>query len=526
MRFLCNPLLPGFYPDPSVCRVGEEYYLVTSTFEYFPGVPVFHSRDLVHWEQIGHCLTRPSQLDLEGVPPSKGIYAPTLRYHEGCFYMITTLVRGTGYWENVNFFVTAENPAGPWSEPVVVEGADGIDPTLFFEGGKAYYLGNMRPDPNAGSARYIWLQELELATGRLLGERTILRTDGAVYNAHAPEAPHLYHVGEYYYLMIAEGGTTMNHAVSLFRSRTLFGPYEVNPRNPVFTHRHFGRNSPINSTGHADLVETQNGEWWAVMLASRPDGGAFRCLGRETYALPVIWEDGWPVFSPDTGRMELAFPAPALPECRWPAVLACEQFDSPALPLHFSLLRTPDAARPPYSLESRPGCLRLFCLPQTLAEYRCPAFVGRRQQHLSFCVAARMAFSPAREGEWAGLVILMSAGYQLRMELGLREGQRVLRLVQRLDGCETVTAQLPCQAEELVLRMESALQDCTFSFAVLEEGRQQPWTLLAEHVSLLPYSDIKANQFTGTFLGMYATANGAPSDNYADFDWFQYQALP
>ena len=527
MKTLHNPILPGFYPDPSLCRVGEDYYLVTSTFEYFPGVPVFHSRDLAHWRQIGYCLDRPSQLPLDETAPSKGIYAPTIRYHEGTFYMVTTLVQDENYWHNVNFFVTAKDPAGPWSEPTVIEGAQGIDPTLFFDGGKVYYLGNMRPEPeNTGSSRYIWLQELDIQSGKLLGERHILRTDGAVYNASAPEGPHLYHIGEYYYLMIAEGGTSMNHAVSIFRSRSLTGPYEVNPRNPVFTHRNFSRKSEINSTGHADLIETQNGEWWAFMLASRPDGGAFRRLGRETYAVPVIWEDKWPVFSPDTGRIEFSFPAPNLPEHHWPSLPACEQFDSPALPYPFSLLRTPSTEFPPYSLKERPGFLRLFCRPQTLAEYHCPAFVGRRQQHLSFCTQARMEFKPAQEGEWAGLVILMSAGYHLRFETGLLDGEKQIRLVQRIAGQETVTACLPCQAKEILLRIESAGTDCAFSFAAIgEDGFIQPWNVLAENICLSPYSVSEANRFTGTFLGMYAASNGRESHSFADLDWFEYQKI-
>ena len=523
MRTLHNPILPGFYPDPSLCRVGEDYYLVTSTFEYFPGVPVFHSRDLAHWQQIGYCLDRPSQLPLEGTAPSKGIYAPTIRYHEGTFYMVTTLVRDENYWNNINFFVTAKDPAGPWSEPVIIEGAQGIDPTLFFDGGKVYYLGNMRPEPEStGSSRHIWLQELDITSGKLLGERHILRTDGAVYNASAPEGPHLYHIGEYYYLMIAEGGTSMNHAVSIFRSHSLTGPYEVNPRNPVFTHRNFSRKSEINSTGHADLIETQKGEWWAFMLASRPDGGSFRRLGRETYAVPVIWEDQWPVFSPETGRIEFTFPAPDLPEKRWPSLPACEQFDSPELPRPFSLVRTPDPEKMPYSLTDRPGFLRLFCRPQTLAEHHCPAFVGRRQQHLSFCAEAKMSFAPAQEEEYAGIVMLMSAGYHIRLETG--QGQ--IRLVQVIAGQESVTAQLPCQGGDFRMRMESDGTGCTFSFAVIgRDGFQQPWNMLAENIALSPYSVSEANRFTGTFLGMYASSNGKDSQSFADFDWFEYREI-
>ena len=526
MRMLRNPILPGFYPDPSVCRVGSDYYMVTSTFEYFPGVPIFHSRDLAHWHQIGHCLTRPSQLPLpEGTLPSKGIYAPTIRWRRGTFYMITTLVRDNDYRNNINFYVTADNPAGPWSEPIIIEGAEGIDPTIFFTNDKAYYLGNMRPDPTSTGSRNIWLQELDLQTGTLLGEKHILRTDGAVYNAHCPEAPHLYHIGDYYYLMISEGGTEKNHAVTIFRSKDLFGPYEVNPRNPIFTHRNLARSSAINSTGHADLVETPDGEWWAFMLASRPDGGSFRILGRETYAAPVIWEDGWPVISPETGRMEFAYPAPDLPELRWSPVPACEQFDSKELPHHFSFLRTPDPQDMPCSLTERPGYLRLYNRPKPMTGLGNPSFVGRRQQHLEYCVRARMSFTPKAEGEWAGLTILMSAGYQLRMEVGLRNGAQLIRMVQCIDGNESISAYLSCPAGDLLMKIEVTNMEATFSYAFIgEDGFAGAWMTAAQSVNLKPYSVEDANRFTGTFIGMHATSE-KKSRNFADFDWFEYQPI-
>jgi len=526
MRTLRNPLLPGFYPDPSICRVGGDYYMVTSTFEYYPGVPIFHSRDLVNWHQIGHCLTRPSQLPLpEGTLPSKGIYAPTIRWHRGTFYMVTTLVRDNDYRNNINFYVTAEDPAGEWSEPIIVEGAEGIDPTLFFEGDKAYYLGNMRPAPDSVGSRNIWLQELDIRTGTLLGEKHILRTDGALYNAHCPEAPHLYHIGNYYYLMIAEGGTERNHAVTIFRSREIFGPYENNPRNPLITHRNLSRNAPINSTGHADLIETANGEWWAVLLASRPDGGSFRILGRETYIVPVIWEDEWPVFSPETGHVEFTFPAPDLPELRWAPVPACEHFDGKTLPHHFSFLRTPEPADMLCSLTAHPGHLRLYNRPKPMIGLGNPSFVGRRQQHLEYCVRARMCFTPKQNDDWAGLTILMSAGYQLRMELGLRNGVQLLRMVQCIDGNESISAYLACNSNELLLRIEVTNMEAAFSFApVDEDGFAGTWITAAQGVDLKPYSVENANRFTGTFIGMHATAE-KKSESYADFDWFEYQPI-
>ncbi len=301
-----NPIIPGFYPDPSICRVGENYWLVTSTFSYFPGVPVFHSRDLVNWEQVGHVLDRPSQLDLDGVQHSHGIFAPTIRFHEGRFYVITTLVGKKG-----NFIVTATDPAGPWSEPHWLEDAPGIDPSLFFdEDGRVWVTGTANaPDGTYPGDNEIWMRELDPVAMQVTGSRYGLWR-GAAKNAHYPEAPHLYRVGGWYYLLIAEGGTEYHHAVTIARSKSLFGPYVGNPANPILTHRHLGKSAPIWNAGHADLVQTPAGEWWMVCLASRPYGGHFRNLGRETFLAPVIWEDEWPVVSPGTGKLEARYAVP------------------------------------------------------------------------------------------------------------------------------------------------------------------------------------------------------------------------
>ena len=301
-----NPILPGFYPDPSICRVGDDYWLVTSSFSYFPGVPVFHSLDLVNWEQVGHVLDRPSQLDLDGVGHSQGIFAPTIRYHQGLFFLITTLVGKQG-----NFLVTAKNPAGPWSDPYWLADAPGIDPSLYFnEDGRAWVTGTAEsPVPGYWGDNEIWMRELDLRTMKLAGPRFGLWR-GAAKQAHWPEAPHLYKIGGWFYLMIAEGGTEYNHAVTIARSRDLTGPYEGNPANPILTHRHLGKGAPIWNAGHADLVQTQAGEWWMVCLAARPYGGHFRNLGRETFLAPVIWEEEWPVVSPGTGKLEFRYPAP------------------------------------------------------------------------------------------------------------------------------------------------------------------------------------------------------------------------
>lgn len=237
-----NPIIKGFHPDPSICRVENDFYLVTSTFEYFPGIPIFHSTDLVNWEQIGHCLTTLQQLPLNETPSSCGIYAPTIRYHDGVFYVVTTNVLEGG-----NFFVTATNPAGPWSEPIWFENSQGIDPSLFFDkDGKCYLTGTGGNHENPG----IYQVEIDIKTGKYLSERKFIwgGTGGAF-----PEGPHLYKIGEYYYLMISEGGTEYGHMLTISRSINPYGPFESYERNPIMTHR--SMNHPIQATGHADLVQ-------------------------------------------------------------------------------------------------------------------------------------------------------------------------------------------------------------------------------------------------------------------------------
>ena len=294
-----TPVLPGCYPDPSICRVEDDYYLVTSTFEYFPGLPIFHSRDLVHWRQLGHAIDRPAQLDLSGVLSSGGLYAATLRHHDGVFYLVNTLVQACDGAQGGNYLLTAGDPAGPWSDPVWLTDAEGIDPSLFFDDdGRAWYVG-ARPsrEPAWEGQTDTWLRELDITTLQLAGPEHVL-WHGALLGAVWAEGPHLYKVDGRYYLLAAEGGTEHNHAVSVARADEVTGPYAGNPGNPVLTHRNLGRGYPIVATGHADLVQLPDGEWWAVLLAMRPYGGYHCNLGRETFLVPVVWEDGWPVFAP------------------------------------------------------------------------------------------------------------------------------------------------------------------------------------------------------------------------------------
>ncbi len=273
-----NTVVPGFYPDPSVCRGGADFYLVNSSFNYFPGIPIFHSQDLVHWMQIGHVLDRASQFaSLKGGDVSRGVYAPTIRFHDGLFYVISTLVNGGG-----NFFVTVKNPEGPWSEPLFLKEADGIDPSLFFdEDGKAYVVNCAGPPGGGGKALYdghrtLRLQELDAANGKMVGAAKILVNGGTDISKKPVwvEGPHLFKHGGKYYLIAAEGGTGTAHSEVVFRADAVDGPYATFEGNPILTQRQLPANraDAITCTGHADFVELANGDWWAVFLGCQPYG--------------------------------------------------------------------------------------------------------------------------------------------------------------------------------------------------------------------------------------------------------------
>ena len=511
-RTFRNPILPGWYPDPSICRVGEDYYLVTSTFEYFPGLPVFHSRDLVHWRQLGHVLDRPSQLNLDDIPPSSGLFAPTIRFHNGTFYVINTLVNGKA--KSGNFIVTAAQPQGPWSEPHWLEDAEGIDPSLFFDDdGKCWYAGTRLNEPGYYKGHTeIYLRELDLQAMKLVGEEFVL-WDGALKGVVWAEAPHIYKVNGFYYLLIAEGGTAHHHAVSVACSAQITGPYQGNRGNPILTHRHLGLDYPIVGAGHADLVETQNGEWWMVLLAMRPYGGYYYNLGRETFLVPVRWEDGFPIASPGTGRVEFEYPAPSLPEHTWQTPADRDDFDEPTLAPHWIFLRTPREDF--YSLTERKGFLRLYLRPQTLTERSNPSFVGRRQQHINFTAQSALMFTP-QGAECAGLVLIQNNDFQFRFLL-MCENEIVICLIKRSYGEDEIIATQPVRGENFMLKVAAHEQDYSFYFST--NGQ---WQALAENIDGRILSTPVAGGFVGASIAMYASSNGQPSTNHADFDWFEY----
>ncbi|GCF07552.1 glycoside hydrolase family 43 protein [Dictyobacter arantiisoli] len=497
-----NPVLPGFYPDPSVCRVGEDYYLVTSSFEYFPGIPLFHSRDLIHWQQIGHCLTRASQVPLAHIDSSTGIFAPTLRYHQGRFYMVTTNVTGGG-----NFFVWAQDPAGPWSEPIwLAQG--GIDPSLCFDGEHVYLTSN-GDGPEIG----IYQCELDIQSGEQLTEtRYIWPGTGGRY----PEAPHLYHIGDYYYLLIAEGGTEYGHMATIARSHSPWGPFESCPYNPILTHRDQTMHE-IQGTGHADLLQAHDGSWWLFFLAFRPHDRLYHHLGRETYLAPITWtEDGWPQVSASK-TVELQMQAQALPLHCLPQESPRDDFDSEQLRFSWNHLRNPYPED--WSLSERPGWLRFYGSPLTLDSLDAPAFVGRRQQHFVCCVETLLDFSPSQEGHEAGLTVLANEQHHYEIAVLYKEGERWIIVRRRIGDLVAVVAQEPLAPGLVTLTIQATVSAYSFCYALAG----QPARHLASASTRYLSTEV-AGGFTGVYFGLYATSNHNGRTSPADFDWFTYHA--
>ena len=341
-----NPILAGFYPDPSIVKVGTNFYMVNSTFSWFPGIPVWHSRDLVHWRQIGNAIQRPRQLDFTGLRMSGGVFAPSISYHAGRFYILNTCVGCGG-----NFVITASNPAGPWSQPIWLKNVDGIDPSLFFDDdGSAWLLNNDLPK---GGERYpghraIMMRRFDLKTLQAPGPGAMIVDSGAEPAAKPVwiEGPHLFRKDGMYYLLAAEGGTDDKHSEVVFRADRIDGPYRAAPPsiNPILTQRD-AVGSSVTSTGHAQFVELDSGKWWAVFLGTRPYGPNLYNTGRETFLAPVDWYSGWPVIVPHGAKVPLVATAPALrPFAGTPTTGSFtrrDDFSTSTLPLSWMTMRTP-----------------------------------------------------------------------------------------------------------------------------------------------------------------------------------------
>jgi alpha-N-arabinofuranosidase len=504
-----NPIISGFNPDPSICRVGDDYYLVTSSFEFFPSIPIYKSRDLVNWDLIGYGLNRPNQVEIPaGLKDSRGIYAVTIRHNNGVFYLITTCVTCKS-----NFYVTATDPAGPWSDPVWLN-SPGIDPSLFFDDdGKCYYTGHANitdvkdwPDKNG-----VWIQELDLKEKKLIGPRKQL-THGHATNARWTEGPHLYKINGKYLLLVAEGGTGFHHAVTVFHSDNVFGPYIPDHSNPVLTHRHLGQHYPIHSVGHADLIQLQNGDWWAVSLAKRLKDGK-TILGREIFLTPLTFEGNTPVFNPGIGKIEIELKRPNLPWSPTTKIEIRDNFDSEKLNLHWNFVRTP------YDkwYDIKDGKLSVKLRPEVADSLVNPSMIIRRIKNHNFHAGTKLSFTSKTNNEVAGMTIYRASGnYYLFVKTA-----NTIKLIQKKGSKVVVIAEAACANSEVYLSIQAKDGKINFLYG------DQDWNMksLADGQPLDVISDESTLGFTGPFVGMYASSQGVASENKALYDWFDYEDL-
>jgi alpha-N-arabinofuranosidase len=501
-----NPIIPGFGPDPSICRAGDDYYLVNSSFTWFPGIPIYHSKDLVNWELIGHGITRTEQLSFDGLEDKYGIWAPTIRYHKGTFYIATTNRKG-----GENFYITATNPAGEWSDPVWLKEAQGIDPSLFWDNdGKCYYTGNYWNFKGSWSGHCaIWGQELDLENRNLVGEMKVL-SSGHANNAAYTEAPHIYKVDERYMLITAEGGTNENHAVSVHHSREVLGKYTSDRKNPVMTHRHLGKDYPIQAVGHADLVQTQNGDWWAIVLGKRVIDGQIP-LSRETFLCKVNIENGTPIFNPGYGKVLMEQERPQLPWSPMATDPLKDEFDSKNLSLKWHTVRTP--SKEFYYLKDEK--LNLKLLPQVVDSLTHSSILIQPTKHFKFSATTKLSFKAKNENEQAGLIIYRTNNsfYQL-----MKQKNRIV-LIKKDNGKTEIVAEAEYDKADVILNMEANNLDIQFRFGETPAHL----TDIGETQSLIVISESQLNKFNGTGVGMYATSNGLKSKNTAIYDWFEYK---
>ena len=529
-----NPILPGGYPDPSIVRVGKDFYIVNSSFEYFPGLPVHHSRDLVNWELIGYAMHNPDyyrdEVNILDVQSNGGIHAPSIRHHDGTFYVITTNVYSPpagGSTKMVNFIVTAEQAEGPWSKPVVIENAPGIDPDIFFDDdGRVWYLGTHAPEkPNFPGEGEIWLHELNPDNWQFTEERYFLWR-GACGGTWA-EGPHIYKRDGRYYLLVAEGGTHFNHAAMVAVSDDIRGPYISNARNPIMTSRHLSYDNWVNSTGHADMVELADGRWFMVALGIRGDEQRRSNMGRETFLAPVVWErepfewkmvkHEWPVVAPETGRIERTGPVPFEGTRQYRRTGFFDDFDADQLNLQWNFRRVPHDGT--YSLHEKAGALRLYASPEVIRERRRASLMGFRQTESDFSYEVSMGFAPHESGVNAGLSVVQKDNNYLAFTLSRASDTYLLTLTLAELGeplRELKRGQVDGYAGSMLMRLVSKGGQYEFAYS-LDGGSS--YIEFARTAA----THVLSRGYTGALLSVYATSNGQQTNEFADFDWVHYQ---
>jgi xylan 1,4-beta-xylosidase len=529
-----NPILPGFNPDPSIVRVDDDYYIATSTFEWFPGVQIHHSRDLINWRLLTRPLKRASQLNMLGDPDSCGIWAPCLTYDDGLFYLVYTDVKrygrttvggaaGASLRDFHNYVVTSRTLEGDWSDPIYLN-SSGFDPSLFHDDDGRKYLVNMLWDHRPGRNRFagIVLQEYSAKEQKLVGRRQVI-FEGTPLGF--TEGPHLYKRNGYYYLLTAEGGTGWGHAATLARSRELTGPYELHPEKYILTSRH-RPDIQLQRAGHADLVETQTGETYMAHLCGRPLRNRGRCtLGRETAIQKMIWSpDGWLRTANGEGVPRMEVEAPQLPIHSFSKPPLREDFDGSVLPVDFQWLRSPSPDEL-FSLTARPGHLRLYGRESPGSLFR-QSLVARRQQSHCYSAATVVEFDPEHFQQMAGLICYYNGSKFHYLYISHNDSLgRHLRVMSALpDQVQTdaFTSPIPIPDGRIHLRVEVDYERLNFAYRVDGED----WRWLPEQFDASILSDEASApgtpNFTGAFVGM-CSQDLAGTLRHADFDYFDYE---
>ena len=542
-----NPILPGAYPDPSICQAQGYYYIVNSSFEYFPGLPIHKSKDLVNWELIGYGLDREDQCNgtnnLLDVQSNGGIHAPTIRYHDGTFYIITTNIYSpvNGPTQFINFIITAKDPARSWSEPHIIDGAPGIDPDLFFDDdGTVWFVGtHNKGDKNANGIGELWVQELDLNKWQLKGERTSVWTGAC--GGCCLEGPHMYKRNGVYYLMAAEGGTSFNHAVMIAASDKITGPYDSNPRNPILTSRHLSKDNWVHSTGHGDLINVNDGTWFMVALGKRGDEQRESNMGRETHLIPVSWEKAtvrweqvsdnewkpvtyeFPVGAPETGKVERINPIPFKQTQQYLDDAFNDNFDGSKLNLEWNFRRVPKANT--FSLTARTGYLRLYAKPEIIDNRVQASLMGFRQRESDFQYTTSIHFKPKKDGEEAGMSLFQKDNNYINFTLIKEQGLMVLRVIHKdpKDDPQILKKEIISSYDgQIMLKVISKNNQYYYKYS-LDQGQEYIVFMRSKGDLILSH---RTGSYTGAYLGLYATGNGKSTKAFMDINWVTYQGFP
>lgn len=505
-----NPILAGFYPDPSIVRVGADYYLINSTFAWFPGIPIFHSRDLVHWTQIGNAIDRPGMLNFDKLRLSGGVFAPDISYHDGTFYIVNTCVDCGG-----TYIITAHDPKGPWSDPVWIKGVGGIDPSLFIDAdGGAWMVNNDAPvgKPLYEGHRAIWIRKFDLATLKTAGPAHVIVNGGTDISKKPiwAEGPHILRHDGRYYLITAEGGTAFNHSEVAYVADRVDGPYTSYP-DPILTQRDLpARPDPVTSTGHAALVETQKGDWWAVFLGTRPYAGDAYNTGRETFLLPVHWDHGWPIILPPATPVPYVAQLPDLPAGAAPPIPTTGNFDlredfkAPALAPYWMTPRVPTASWNATGWYQVGQGLDLVPRPARLGDVAQPSFIARRQQNLTMTATTRLHFDADHPGDKAGLAAYQNEAHYYFIGVVNDGGKRLVRLERRAapgDSVDGVVLASALLAGDGPIDLRISADGAHYGFAYAVNG---VWHTLLPDADGTILSTEKAGGFVGTLIGLYA----------------------